>query len=206
MPDPTARRGPYAKGVAKRQQILDEALKAYAESDSTGPSLKAIAARVGLSERGLLHYFSSRDELFISILTERDAVELALIGPNPLIGDLLKVEARSAKTPGLVRLFLEMAAAAPDSNNPAHAFFSTRYARLRSFMRDLLRQAPPIVEADRSEEDAAFLGRMLIAASDGLQMQWLLDSTIDLEGDLQRLARRLGIVPDPQSAPRGGLE
>ncbi len=53
MPEPT-RRGPYAKGIARRQQILREAPAAYAESDSTGPSLRAIAKRTGLSERGLL--------------------------------------------------------------------------------------------------------------------------------------------------------
>src|SRR6478752_4813998 len=63
-----ARRGPYAKGIARREQILKEALVAYSESDSNGPSLRSIASRVGLSERGLLHYFASRDDLFVSIL------------------------------------------------------------------------------------------------------------------------------------------
>jgi AcrR family transcriptional regulator len=192
MPEPT-RRGPYAKGIARRQQILREALAAYAESDSAGPSLRAIAKRTGLSERGLLHYFPARDELFVAILAERDAADRATFDPDGPLGDLAAVAAHSAKTPGLVRLFLEMAAAAPDPEHAAHGFFTRRYRELREilarkFTRSPRRESPPPV-------DPGFAARILIAASDGLQAQWLLDPSIDLEDDLGRLALLLRSAP-----------
>jgi AcrR family transcriptional regulator len=195
MSDGGTRRGPYAKGVAKRQQILREALAAYAESDSAGPSLRTIAARVGLSERGLLHYFPSRDELLVSVLAERDAAERELLGDEPDAEKLAEVEARSARTPGLVRLFVEMAAGSADPANPAHAFFTARYRRVRGFTERVLRRTATRRGAELASEDAAFLARMLIAASDGLQIQWLLDPSIDLESDLRRLGEALGVAP-----------
>ena len=186
------RRGPYAKGIEKRGRILEEALAAYSESDSSGASLRSIAARVGLSERGLLHYFSSRDELFVSILRERDEADRRLVGDDATLEELAAVQVHSAGTPGLIRLFVEMSAAAPDVGNPAHEFFTTRYRRLRKLLARLV--GGSVVAAGRpapSAEDAAFAARMLIAASDGLQMQWLLEPSIDLRADLDRLARIL---------------
>lgn len=188
----TTRRGPYAKGIAKRQQLLKEALASYADSDSAGPSLKAIAKRAGLSERGLLHYFPARDELFVAILAERDAADHATFDPDGPIEDLATVTARSARTPGLVRLFLEMAAAAPDPGHAAHEFFTRRYQNLREILARKYRRShrtpPPATPKPITPEFAA---RILIAASDGLQMQWLLDPDIDLEGDLDRMAHLL---------------
>ena len=200
MSDPVsepARRGPYAKGVAKREQILREALIAYAESDSSGPSLRSIAARVGLSERGLLHYFSSRDELFVAILAERDVADRGIVDVASTLDDLAAVQAHSSQTPGLVRLFLEMAAAAPDPASAAHDFFTTRYRVLRGLLERMLLQA-----SETGDGDAAFAARMLIAASDGLQVQWLLDPSIDMRDDLRRLGELLQTASSPSSPSR----
>jgi AcrR family transcriptional regulator len=185
----TPRRGPYAKGIAKREEILHEALEAYSQSDSSGPSLRAVAARVGLSERGLLHYFSSRDELFVAILAARDAADRALFDVDDPIEALVANQTHTSRTPGLVRLFLEMAVAAPDGTHAAHDFFTRRYERLRGILgRMFVRSARESGITEPGPDDAAFAARMLIAASDGLQLQWLLDPTIDLEADLLRLA------------------
>ena len=192
----TARRGPYAKGIARREQILHEALLAYSESDASGPSLRSIAARVGLSERGLLHYFASKDELYVSILRERDATDLALIDLDAPIDELARMRSQSSQTPGLVRLFLEMGVAAPDVTNAAHEFFTKRYGRLREAVaRMFARSVKRRTGDDPSESDAAFAARILVAASDGLQLQWLLEPTMDMQADLVRLARVLRANP-----------
>jgi AcrR family transcriptional regulator len=194
----TPRRGPYAKGIAKRDEILHEALDAYSQSDSSGPSLRSIAARVGLSERGLLHYFASRDELLIAILAARDAASLELFDPAGPIEDLVGVQTLTSQTPGLVRLFLEMAVAAPDRAHAAHDFFTRRYDRLRGMVQRMVVRSAEIAHAPvPTDRDAEFAARMLIAASDGLQLQWLLDPSIDLEADLQRLALVLRTAPLP---------
>lgn len=77
---PTAedrRRGSYAKGIAKREEILSRALDVIAREGYAGASVKELAAEVGLSQAGLLHYFGSKEELFAAILRKRDEVDLA---------------------------------------------------------------------------------------------------------------------------------
>lgn len=176
-------RGPYAKGVARRREILEEALAAYAESEGPGPSLRSIAERVGLSERGLLHYFASRDELLVAVLIERDAADRQHFDPDGPVAQLAAIPQRAAATPGLVRLFVDMAAAAPDPGHAAHDFFTRRYRDLRRALSGMFRRTPTA--------DPEFAARILIAASDGLQQQWLLDPSIDLVGDLERLTEVL---------------
>ena len=68
------RRGPYAKGKAKRAEILDVALEVIAREGYTGATVKELADAVGLSQNGLLHYFGSKDALFAEILRRRDEI------------------------------------------------------------------------------------------------------------------------------------
>ena len=72
-----AQRGSYAKGVAKREEILATALEVIAREGYRGASVKVLAEAVGLSQAGLLHYFDSKDELFTEILRKRDDLDLA---------------------------------------------------------------------------------------------------------------------------------
>lgn len=119
----------------------------------------------------------------------------ATFDPDGPLDDLGAVTAHSAKTPGLVRLFLEMAAAAPDPDHAAHGFFTRRYRELRKLLaRKFRRPAPPAPVPAVAPDFAA---RILIAASDGLQAQWLLDPAIDLENDLGRLAQLLQAATRP---------
>src|SRR6187402_3052279 len=74
-------RGPYAKGKAKRAEILDVALEVIARDGYTSATVKHLADAVGLSQNGLLHYFGSKDALFLEILKHRD--ELVAVQVNP---------------------------------------------------------------------------------------------------------------------------
>ena len=202
------KRGPYAKGIEKRRIILQEALAAYGESDASGPSLRLIAARAGLSERGLLHYFASRDELLVAILEQRDIADAALFDPDGSIAQLSAVTERAAQTPGLVRLFSDMQAAAADENHAAHEYFINRSRVLRGVIARMLRRD---AESGRRPSvpgiSPEFAARILIAASDGLQQQWLLDPNVNLSADLHRLAEMFGAtveVAEPaERSPEG---
>ncbi|GAA2027424.1 TetR/AcrR family transcriptional regulator [Agromyces tropicus] len=79
-------RGPYAKGVAKRREILDAALQVIAEHGYSGATVKEIAEAVGLSQNGLMHYFGSKDDLFVEVLRRRDEVDAAEFGPSDAAG------------------------------------------------------------------------------------------------------------------------
>lgn len=54
-----ARRGSYAKGVARREEILESALDVIGRKGYQNASLKEIAEVVGVTPAALLHYFGS---------------------------------------------------------------------------------------------------------------------------------------------------
>ncbi len=67
--------GSYAKGIAKREEILSIALDLVAVNGFRRTSIKDIADAVGLTQAGLLHYFDSKDELWVEVLKRRDAID-----------------------------------------------------------------------------------------------------------------------------------
>ena len=127
-----ARRGSYAKGIAKREEILRTALAVIAREGYHGASVKELAEAVGLSQAGLLHYFESKDELFVEILRTRDEIDLAdhAEAAGADLDDLrdgyLDIVRHNAQVPGLVELFTRLAADAADPEHPSRAFFAER--------------------------------------------------------------------------------
>lgn len=168
------RRGPYAKGIARRAEILRIALEAYQAAGRQGPTLRSIAERAGVTEAAVLHYFDSKDDLLVAILEERDrayAERYDLTDPE----DVWTVMEHTVRTPGLVKLFVDMTAAAADPGHPAHRFMTRRAEGIAELM---TRAVGP---------GHAWQARVLMAAMDGLQAQWLRDPSVDVVGDLQRL-------------------
>ncbi|MEV6171556.1 TetR/AcrR family transcriptional regulator [Streptomyces sp. NPDC051954] len=187
-------RGPYAKSSAKRQQILDAALAAYAEAGSRKVSVRDIAQRVGMTDAGVLHHFGSREALLTAVLEARDAAAQAKYGDphaDPSAG--LHIVADNASTPGLVKLFVDVAAAAAEPGHPAHDWFIDRYADYRGSLADQISDGlahPPAGGVDGpspSPIDPEWAARILVAAVDGLQLQWLLEPGIDMAADLAAL-------------------
>ncbi|GAA1150862.1 AcrR family transcriptional regulator [Kitasatospora gansuensis] len=182
-------RGPYAKSAAKRQQIIEAALAAYAEAGSRGVSVREIAERVGMTDAGVLHHFGGREALLTAVLEARDVAAAERHGEE---GTLWRPEllAENVATPGLVKLFVDLAAAAAEPGHPAHAYFTERYATLRERVARALTEGRPDGGAEppaRPDVDADWAARVLLAATDGLQLQWLLDPSVDMAADLLRL-------------------
>ncbi|MFF2659620.1 TetR/AcrR family transcriptional regulator [Kitasatospora sp. NPDC058032] len=191
-------RGPYAKTSAKRQEIIDAALAAYAEAGSRNVSLRDIAQRVGMTYAGVMHHFGSKEALLTAVLEARDAAAAERFGPDPERTGLphSAILRHNASTPGLVKLFVDLAAAAAEPDHPAHDFFEQRYADLRA------RLAERIERHVADEVDPAWLARIFIAAVDGIQLQWLLDPEIDMAADIDRLGELLigpRWTPDPDA-------
>src|SRR6478752_6953814 len=67
---PARSRGTYAKGVARRQEILDRAIEVFAERGSDRTSLRSIAQEVGVTHGALTHYFGSLEELLVAVYRE----------------------------------------------------------------------------------------------------------------------------------------
>ncbi|MEI3868200.1 TetR/AcrR family transcriptional regulator [Microbacterium sp. CCNWLW134] len=185
-------RGASPKGIARRQEILDRAIEVFAQRGSDRTSLRAIATEVGVTHAALRHYFGSLEELLVEVYrqAQRDhAVELSA-GMTPT--ELMRLSAeRNREIPGLVQLYSTLVATALEDGRPiARDFVAARFERLREELAEQVRrtQASGRIRADVDPHEVAAL---VIAASDGLQSQWLLEPTLDYERILALLDRLL---------------
>jgi AcrR family transcriptional regulator len=186
-----AKRGSYAKGQARRQQIVDEAVVVFARSGFTSGSLREVAKRVGLTPAGLLHHFATKEELFAEVVRQRDArVREAAGDPaeHTMLEQTAKVVAYNQTTRGLTSLYTTVSAEATDPQHPAHDEFAERYRRSAAASAELLRagQDAGEIRADIDPEQAA---RLISAVMDGLQQQWLLDETVDMSAHFAEFVR-----------------
>ena len=90
------RRGPgrpRAGSEDKRARILNEAVVLFGEHGYAGASLADIANAADISKAGLLHHFSSKDELFAKVLERRDREDaLSILVESPAVdGDAVEV-------------------------------------------------------------------------------------------------------------------
>lgn len=67
-PSPRARREPDAGSPARREEVLDAGLSLISELGVAGASLRKLAARLGMSQPSLYHYFESKDALVQQII------------------------------------------------------------------------------------------------------------------------------------------
>jgi AcrR family transcriptional regulator len=173
-----SQRGPYAKGVAKRSEILDAALVIIGRDGYSKATLQQLSEEVGLSQMGLLHYFGSKDALITAVLRQKDEVDSALVLAEASASGvefpdtILSVVEHNIAMSGFVQLFSRLSNEAAESDHPGHDYFRQRYEMAReSGAKEFARLA----EAGRLQADAdpMELSIMLFALMDGLQTQWM---------------------------------
>lgn len=187
-------KGRYAKGIARRQEILDKAIEVFARRGSQKTSLRAIAQEVGVTHAALTHYFGSLEELLVAVYSEsqhKPSKERPLPpDASPAMAMSISAEA-NREIPGLVQLYSTLVAMALEDNHPiAQRFATERFARLRE---EITEQVIRLQESGhvRAGLDPVQVAALVIAASDGLQIQWLLDEKINHEAALEMLDRLL---------------
>ena len=203
-----AGRGRYAKGEAKRAEILAAALAAVAQHGYRRTYVSEIADRVGLTQAGLLHHFRTRAQLYEEVLRTRDDHDrIEFADRPPGIEGFLAVIAHNQSVPGLVQLYAEFSAEAAHPEHPSHPFFVERYEYLRDAPTQDVRLAQADGEASESIS-AELVAQLMIAAADGLQEQWLLDRSIDMVDGLRHLWRSLCNAPaaSPTLLKEGGSD
>ncbi|KQM84401.1 TetR family transcriptional regulator [Agromyces sp. Leaf222] len=167
--------------MAKREEILTTALEVIARNGYRRTSVKELADAVGLSQAGLLHYFSSKEELFQEVLRKRDEVDTASFGLDAQrsIQAFFEVIRHNSEVPGLVQLYAQLSTEATDAAHPAHDYFVARYEQFRAMFCGMLQEEQ---EAGRLDAglDVERTANLFLAAADGLQTQWMLDPSIDM--------------------------
>jgi len=180
--------GRYPKGVAKRAEILETALALVAQRGFRQTSVRDIAAAVGLTQAGLLHYFESKDDLWVAILRTRDAIDEAKdpLDPDPAATYAALIR-HNAEVPGLVQMFANLsAAAATDPKHPAHDYFRERYAHSRRTITAGLARMQASGRLDPAVDPEVFAS-ILMAVSDGMQVQWMFDESRDMGAHVEAL-------------------
>lgn len=206
----------YRKGTAKQEEILERALELIGTHGFDDTTLRSIARAVHLSQSGVLHYFSSMDDLYIHILEARDRSQMQLFSAfidhrqseEPYDGVILGIPAEKLntailiqhfialngsnhETPGLMELYARMQIEAANPNHPAHAYFLRRTAMMHRIVEPLIKAAN-----DRGvlapAWDPCAATSALIAVADGPQLQWLTDHSVDIAFCLTQFFDQLG--------------
>ncbi|MFE6736165.1 TetR/AcrR family transcriptional regulator [Microbacterium sp. NPDC057650] len=187
-------RGRYAKGVARRQEILDKAIEVFARRGSQKTSLRAIAQEVGVTHAALTHYFGSLEELLVEVYRESqrpsDDEACLELDASPAMAMRRSAE-QNRRIPGMVQLYSTLTATALEDDHPvAQEYITARFARLRE---EIAGQVRGLQDAGRlrADLDPVLVAALVVAASDGLQTQWLLDDTVNHEDALELLDRLL---------------
>jgi AcrR family transcriptional regulator len=200
-----------ADGAIRREEILTVATQLFSVEGFRGLTMSAIARECGMSLSGLVHYFPTKDLLLQAAMDRRDEIDqsrLALPGQARPRGwayleSLVELVRHNQRQQGIVRLFTTVAAEAVDPQHPANAWLRSHHQSSAARIRQALAEA----KADGAlAEDAPVdsIARSLIAAMDGLQLQWLSDPGYpDMAEDFEMListVRHRWGLPQPSEA------
>lgn len=183
---PAGRRGPYAKGRAARELILQTALEVIGRKGYTATSLRDIADEAGMTQAGLLHHFDTKENLLAEVLRKRDEVDRQHFSPAgvtelPLVIQLAR---HNMEVPGLVQLYVSLQAAAVNPEHPCHDYFRDRDLVVHDRITRDIEKRQKAGTFDPAA-DAKLISRMLLALSDGLQAEWAINPDLDLPGTLE---------------------
>lgn len=191
----TNKRGHYAKGLARKDAIFQEVLALFSSVGHQGTSLRGIARELGISSGLIHHYFPSREDLLIQVVTEWDRRNDELADEQGLdaLEGLLQSMSSNVDVPGLVLLYSSLVIESSQPEHPSRTFISDRYQRITQNLITSLEERMGDGRAP-TNMDPVDTARILIAAIEGLQFRWLHDDNIQIEGEFRTLLKQLGIV------------
>lgn len=176
-------RGPYAKTARVKVGIIEAATTVFSEAGFRGATMKDVAERAGISQRGLVHHFKSKDELLLEVLDYRDRRTAELLPAEGMPGQLdglLRVVHDNATVPELIELRSIISAEATATDHPAHEHYAKRYSDFRVYVAEVFEAIGRDGEL-ASSLPPRVLAEIFIGIIDGVQLQWLYDRTVDVE-------------------------
>jgi len=192
----TTRRG-NAKGVARREAIIDAATRLFSERGFRGTGIIGLAAEVGMSHVGLLHHFGTKEALLRAVVAQRDPQLSALIagvaGTRGLeaIANLRGMGLQIASEPLLARLFSVLIAENLRADDPLHPYFCSRYRALRGYFENAVRTGQEDGTI-RTDADPVAVGAEAVGFLLGVQTEHLLEpDAVDLVATFDSYTTRL---------------
>lgn len=184
-------RGPYRNGIRRRREIIESAARVFGKYGYAGGSLRQIATEVGVTPAALARHFDSKEGLLMAVLDYWDE-ENDRHMPKSLHGltrfkQLLNSVRHHMEDRGLIEMFLTVSSEASNPSHPAHDFVRRRYERVIGVgIAELTRAREDGEVLWMSDEEISMEVRGVYSLMDGVQLQWLLDSSMDLEGTFRR--------------------
>jgi AcrR family transcriptional regulator len=151
--------------------------------------LRDIARQLNLSLTSIVHHFGTKYELLEAVLERADKTidtgfaDFDFEGDCAERGVVLATMARvrsNLERPELLRLLAILAAESSAPEHPAHDWFVDRYRSKRESLAEAFAfdQTKGRIGSARDPE---LLSTLLIGTWDGVQLQWLIDSSTDME-------------------------
>jgi AcrR family transcriptional regulator len=180
----TTPRGPYRTGIRRRQEIISAASRIFARYGYSTGSLRMIADEVGVVPGALARHFDKKGGLLAAVLADWDERVTRRFPVDSegldFFRDLRNTIIFNRENRGLIELFLTLAAESTNENHPAHVLIRERYDRIVTSALSHLRTASEHGETiPMTEEQMHHEVRALFATMDGIQLQWLVDPTVD---------------------------
>lgn len=193
-----APRGPYAKGVAKRAEILDAALEIIDRDGYSKATVKQLADAVDLSQNGLLHYFGSKDALFTEVIRHRGALDMergmgehATHVPISFAGAIEGMARGIGDIAGFLQLYLRLVAEATEADHESHEYFRERFATQRRLvLESIVREQEE--GRIRRDADPAMIAAMLFGLVDGLNVQSMYEGALDVPAHVRHFFTLIG--------------
>jgi AcrR family transcriptional regulator len=184
----------HRKSAERRAEILAHAITLFAEH-GVDTSLRAIGDAIGVSHAALRYYFASRDELLVEVYrTHENSRDDDTEGGRASAVALMESSAETNATiPGLVELYATLTTDALQAGKHplTHDFIRARFRAVRADLAERIRSGQR-TGAIGSDIDADSAAALVAAASDGLQLQWLIDpDAVDIAASLAILERLL---------------
>ncbi|MCL2895651.1 TetR/AcrR family transcriptional regulator [Brenneria tiliae] len=197
--------GTLGRGTRKRlsaeqrkAQIIGVATSLISERGYWRISLQDIATQCEITDTAVLHHFGSKERLLLAVVQYRDEADrVALAGELGVPRDELyeripsfelfdicdAMVRRNVAQPEIIRLYALLSAESLQPDHPVHNYFFEREKQaIKTF-------ASARIPHGKSNEA---LGRLMLAAMDGVQLRWLRDlKGVDLLADWQTISRTL---------------
>lgn len=188
-PSPRGVGRPPAGAEDKRARILAEAVGLFAAHGYAGTSLAEIARAAEISKAGLLHHFPSKETLFAEVLERRDMAGSAAwddpgASPWDLLDEFVGIVEDNHEQPTLVMLYTSVAAMGVTPGSPAHDWLRRHFTLSVENLTQRLEEGKSFGTV-RPEAPSEMIARLVVAAADGLQIQWLCQAADGVEPGAQ---------------------
>jgi AcrR family transcriptional regulator len=185
LPDvgPAVAKTASARGIARKERIVDVATRFLARNGARGTTLGEIAAEAGVSQAGLLYHFPTKEELLHAVLDRRDEFEDALLwskgsDPGLQIFDIIAGIVRSwSDRPEIVGLVAVLVAENVGDDGPLRPRLASKYQLTVDRIASTLRAAQDRGEI-WAETDTHLKSIEILAFLSGLEMAWLVSPEI----------------------------